>query len=286
MRNAVMLCAGRVLHGIARRTGRAEIRDRSVLAEAAARQMDHRTHRQHLRRRARPPRRHQPARHHGGRGRDLHPGAVGADFRSRRQPRPFVRRHEYGSRRHPWLLRRSRAQHLADRQWRRHRPEVEPRRKTASADRQARRLRHDRRHGQGAVAQRRPHAILQSRRRGRRSRERRCLRRRRIRQPAGGGLRPQRKFPAPVGKAGDAAGNRGGHGRRVRAGRPLHRDEPRGTDLRLRSPGPARPGVRQKRHVRQEHLGQDRHADAAGPARHGLVDCVLAAIPSRNSCTS
>ena len=93
-------------------------------------------------------------------------------------------------------------------------------------------------------------------------------------------------FPAPVGKAGDAAGNRGRHGRRVRAGRALHRDEPRRTDLRVRSPGPARAGVRQKRHVRAGTSGSRpalrrcriRAARSGGLRSH--------AIPSRNSCTS
>ena len=150
MRNAVLSVLA-VCSRLARRPGHADIRDRSVLAEAAAGQMDHRPHRQHLRGRTRSSRRDQPARHHRRGSGDLHAVTVGADFRPRRQPRPFVRRLEHRAGRHSWLLRRSREQHLAHRQRRRHRPEVDPRREAAAADRQARRLRHDGRHRKGQL---------------------------------------------------------------------------------------------------------------------------------------
>ncbi len=58
--------------------------------------------------------------------------------------------------------------------------------------------------------------------------------------------------------------------------RALRRDQQRRPRLRVRPPGRSRAGVRQDGQLQAEHLGANRHADAARPARHGVVDRVLA----------
>ena len=86
----------------------------------------------------------------------------------------------------------------------------------------------------------------------------------------------QRQVPAAVGPPGHPGGDRGRRARRVRAGRALHRDEQCRAHLRVRPPGQPRPGVPEGRHVRAQHLDQERHRQAPRQARHRLVGRVLA----------
>ena len=64
--------------------------------------------------------------------------------------------------------------------------------------------------------------------------------------------------------------------RRVRAGRPLHRDEQCRPHLRLRPPGQPRPGVPEGRDVRAQHPDPEQVRQASRQARHRLVGRVLA----------
>ncbi len=139
----------------ARCSGGTPIRHRPVLAKASAGRLDHWTDGQHLRGRARPPDCHKPARYHGRGGRDIHAGAIRADLRSGWKPGGLVGRLEHRTRHDSRLLRRSREQHLAHGQWRRHHSEMDARRHAAHADRQARSVRQHGRHQPRQEPQRR-----------------------------------------------------------------------------------------------------------------------------------